>query len=377
MLTLKNLKIYTDEGIVDNGYIKFDDVIREIGSGEVEGIDMHGELLIPGYIDQHSHGLMGHDVMDGTKESIFEISKQLPLEGTTSFLATTMTDTVERIENALQNISNYIRTQEKGHAEVVGVHLEGPFISEVYKGAQRGDAIQDVSVELFNKYNKAAMGMIKQVTIAPELEKADELIAHLSKSAIVASIGHTDTSGEEALKAIENGARCFTHAYNGMSKLHHRDIGAVGAMLLSDDTYAELICDKIHVSDEATRLLYKTKTSDYIILITDGMRAKLLGDGDFDLGGQVVTVKDGQARLSSGVLAGSTLYMDDAVRNIISITECGIYDCIKMASMNPAKLHGLYHKKGSITVGKDADLLVVDSEMNLIETYCKGIKRLK
>ncbi len=377
MITLKNVTIFTEEGILENAYIRFDSTVHEIGQGDVEGLDMQGKLLIPGFIDQHTHGLMGHDAMDGTVEAIEVIANKLPLEGTTSFLATTMTETKEVIKKALGAIKKYNDNQTAGNAEMLGVHLEGPFISEVYKGAQRGDAIQEVSIELFKEYLEASGDLIKQVTIAPELNNAQELIKFMSANSIVSSIGHTNTSGEEALKAIKNGATCFTHAYNGMRKYHHRNIGAVGAMFLNDDAYAEVICDRIHSTENAMKVLFKAKGVERIILVTDGMRAKLLGEGEFDLGGQKVIVKDHQARLENGALAGSTLFMDHAVRNVLDFTEYSIYDVIQMASVNPAQLHGLYHKKGSIAVGKDADLLLVDKEINILETYCKGVKRLK
>ncbi|AIO19396.1 N-acetylglucosamine-6-phosphate deacetylase [Candidatus Izimaplasma bacterium HR1] len=373
MKVLKNLRIFTEDGIVENGFIRFDTLIREIGQGDVEGEDMNGKTLIPGFVDQHIHGLLGHDIMDGNYEGLNEIATNLPKEGTTSFLATTMTETKENIIKALRNIRNYNNINQNIGAEILGVHLEGPFISSIYKGAQREDAIQDISIELFDEYYQASGELIKQVTIAPELNNANKLIKHMVRKDVVASIGHSNTSGEEALEAIKNGAKCFTHAYNGMSKLHHRNIGAVGAMFLSD-TYSELICDRIHTSDNATRLLYKVKTSDKLILITDSMRAKLLGDGEYELGGQKVIVNNSEARLEDGVLAGSTLFMNEAIKNMQDITECGIYELIKMSSSNPAILHNVYDRKGSIKVGKDADLLVIKDDLSIDEVYCKGTK---
>lgn len=372
MITLKNLKIYAEDGIIENGYIQFDEIIQYIGQGDIEGIDMKGYLLIPGFIDQHIHGLSGYDVMDGTIESMEKIVSKLPLEGTTSFLATTMTETKEETKKVLMNLSEFHKNQTPGNSELIGIHLEGPFISEEYKGAQRSDVIQEVSIDLFDEIFNASSGLIKQVTLAPELEKSQELIRYMSLKGVVPSIGHTNASSKVTLDAIRNGARCFTHAYNAMSKLHHRDIGAVGAMLLSEDSFAEVICDKVHVSDEAIKLLYKLKGSEKTILVTDSMRAKLEGDGEFELGGQSVTVKNGVARLHDGSLAGSTLLMNEAIRNFIDITGANIQDIIKMSSENPAKLHGLFDRKGSIKVGKDADLLVVDNRLNIVSSYCKG-----
>lgn len=373
MKTLKNLTIYTEGKIIKNGYIKFDDKIREIGSGDIEGIDMKGKMLIPGFIDQHIHGVSGHDVMDGDFEGLRVIAKDLCLEGTTSFLATTMTDTKENIIKALKNIKLYKETTKDVAADLLGVHLEGPFISQIYKGAQREDAIQELSIKLFEEYNEAAGGLIKQITLAPELEGSSEFIEYVTSKGVVVSIGHSNTSGEQAIKAVEKGACCYTHAYNGMSKLHHRNIGAVGSMFLTD-AYSELICDRIHTSDNAIRLLHKVKTSEKIILITDGMRAKRLGDGEYDLGGQKVIVTGKEARLESGVLAGSTLLMDDAFRNMNEVVQCGIYDLINMSSNNSAKMHNVSEFKGSIKVGKDADLVVLNNDLSIEEVYCKGNK---
>ncbi len=374
MTILKNLTIYMEDKKIENGYISFDDKIIKIGTGDIEGIDMEGKILVPGYIDQHVHGASGYDVMDADYVGLATIARDLCKEGTTSFMPTTMTDTKEKILSALSNIRKYKEENKEPAAEVVGIHLEGPFISHIYKGAQREDAIQDISLTLFDEYNEAAGGLIKQITVAPELKNADEFIKYVTSKGVVVSIGHSNTTGEEALEAIKNGAKCFTHAFNGMSKLHHRNIGAVGAMMLSEESYAELICDRIHTSDNATRLLYKVKTSDKVILVTDGMRAKQLGDGEYDLGGQKVIVQDNAARLENGVLAGSTLLMNDALKNMQDVVKCGIYDLVKMTSSNSSMLHGISNRKGSITVGKDADLVILNKDLSILNVYCKGVK---
>lgn len=373
MKTLKNLTIYSEEGIIENGYIIFDSTIKEIGQGDIEGTDMEGKLLIPGFIDQHIHGLLGQDAMDGSYDGLETIATNLPKEGTTSFLATTMTETKENILKALKNIANYRENNSLVGAEILGVHLEGPFISTEYKGAQREDAIQEVSIELFNEFYKASGESIKEVTIAPEQQNANALITYLTSIGIVSSIGHSNATGNEALDALKHGASCFTHGFNSSSKFHHRDIGTVGAMLLSDG-HAELICDRIHTCENTVRLLYKVKDSDKTILITDSMRAKALDDGEYELGGQTVIVTGNEARLENGVLAGSVLLMSDAVKNMKEITNCSIEDIILMSSTNQAKLHNIYDRKGSIAIGKDADLLVVDSDLNIQNVFCKGEK---
>lgn len=373
MTVLKNATIYTENEIIENGYIKYDETIQEIGKGDIDGIDMKQKIIIPGFIDQHVHGVSGHDVMDADYEGLKTIAKNLCKEGTTSFMPTTMTDTKENILEALKNIKAFKESTTEPSAEIIGVHLEGPFISHIYKGAQREDAIQDISIELFDEYNEASGGLIKLITVAPELSNANKFISYVTSKGVVVSIGHTNATGKEALEAIENGARCFTHAFNGMSKLHHRDIGAVGAMMLSD-AYSELICDRIHTSDNATKLLYKVKTSEKVILVTDGMRAKQLGDGEYELGGQKVIVSNNAARLENGVLAGSTLLMNDAFINMKEVTNCGIYDLLNMTSKNSSVLHGLHISKGSITVGKDADFVVLNDDLSIDSVHCRGIK---
>ncbi|MFU8792444.1 MAG: N-acetylglucosamine-6-phosphate deacetylase [Acholeplasmataceae bacterium] len=374
MTTLKNLTIYLENEIIKDGYITFDRHIIEIGQGDCDGIDMAGKLLIPGFIDQHIHGAYGSDVMDALEHSLETMSQSLPLEGTTSYFATTMTETSDGIKNALASVKTYIETNQKPGAELLGVHLEGPFISKTYKGAQRLDAISDPSISLFDMYNKASGYNIKQVTLAPETKDALPLIKHLNQLNIVASIGHSDASYDVTQEAITAGASLFTHGYNAMRPLHHRDLGVVGAMLLHEETYAELICDFVHTSKPAAKLLYKNKGKDRLILITDAMRAKGLKDGVYNLGGQHVIKKGLEARLEDGTLAGSVLKMDDAVKNFKTLTNASIETIIAVASANPAKLHRIFDRKGSIAVGKDADFIIIDEDINIYETYCLGIR---
>lgn len=378
MNILKNLTIYTKDRIIENGYIKFNEKIIEIGQGNIEdGIDQKGLLLIPGFIDQHIHGVKGFDAMDANFHDFQEISKNLPFEGTTSYLATTMTDSKENIIKALESIRNFKESNFTYGAELIGVHLEGPFISPIYKGAQREDAILLPSIPLFNEFYQKSGNLIKQVTIAPETKGAIPLIKHLVNLGIVASIGHSNAKDTDVIEALSMGANSFSHGYNAMSRLHHRDLGVVGMMLLDDHAYAEVICDEIHASKLAVQLLYKNKTSKKLILVTDAMRAKLLGEGHYMLGGQDVYVNQNQARLSDGTLAGSVLRMIDAVKKMKAITNCSISEIIEMASYNPAKIHKIDDRKGSIEIGKDADLLIVDADLNLLETYCRGIRITK
>lgn len=376
IMILTNIRIYGENRTIEKGYIVFNTTIEAFGPMEEmphltgEKRDMTGYSLIPGFIDQHIHGLYGHDTMDGTKEALEAFSKYLPKEGTTSFLATTMTETSERIENALKNVAE---SDVKNGAECLGVHLEGPFISPVFKGAQSERAIQKPSVDVFDRYDRASGRKIREVTLAPEREGGFELVSHLKQLNIVPSIGHSNATGEETKEALAKGASCFTHAYNAMKGLHHRDSGVVGTMFLADEAYAEIIADGIHTSEDAISLLIRNKTDRRVILITDAMRAKGLADGTYDLGGQKVIVKGLEARLADGTLAGSVLRMIDAVKNVQRITGAPMESLIRMASTNPAENLGVAQRKGTISVGKDADLLIIDDQLSIIDTYCRGV----
>jgi len=370
MKALKNITIYTEDKVIKNGYIKFDETIQELGQGSIDGEDMQGMILIPGFIDQHIHGIHGYDVMDANKEVLDAFRTYLPKEGTTAYYATTMTASKEDIKKALKNIASY--ETDKAGAELLGVHLEGPFISEVYKGAQNKEYITSMSKEIMDEYIQEANDKIKHVTLAPELEGASNFITYLKDQNIVVSLGHSDASEHKVKEALNSGAVCFTHAFNAMSKLHHRDIGMVGMMLQRKDAYAELIADTIHVNKEAMKLLYKIKGEDNIILVTDAMRAKQLAKGRYDLGGQEVIVNDKEARLEDGTLAGSVLEYIDGVKNMQNHLDLSIQELIKISSLNPAKLHQIDDRKGSIRLGKDADMLLLDQNFNIVRTYTRG-----
>jgi len=372
MTTLKNCKIYTENGVLENASIRFNTTITAIDKSSEFGEDMCGNIIIPGFIDQHIHGVGGCDIMDGTVESLDTISRLLPFEGTTSFLATTLTESEDSIIHALTNIKQYLENHSQPGAQLLGVHLEGPFIACEYKGAQSEEHIKDIDLDLFDTFQKASGNHILTVTLAPEKAKALDLIDHLKKQNITISLGHSNATYSEVQKAMAHGANCFTHAYNAMSKFHHRDIGMVGALLLDQFAYAEVIADGFHVSDEALSLLYKNKTSEKTILITDSMRAKGMPDGLYLLGSQQVQVSNHRATLQDGTIAGSLLKMNDGVKRMKSVTDASIYDLIRMSAMNPAILHHIDDRKGSIALEKDADLLVINEQFEIIRTYCQG-----
>jgi len=294
-----------------------------------------------------------------------------------SAFSTTMTQSNEAVEKALRNAGTYIEEQTDADAEVVGIHLEGPFISPKRAGAQPPTHIQDPNVTLFQEWQKAAGGHIKLVTLAPEQPNGLALTSYLKETNVVASIGHSDSTYDQVGEAIEAGASHITHLYNGMRGLHHREPGVLGAAYLRDELFVELITDGIHCRPEMVKLAYDQITSERMILITDSLRAKWLKNGTYDLGGQPVHVNDTTATLADGTLAGSILKMNDAIKNTMSFTNCSLEDIVKMTAENPAKQLNLFDTKGSIKIGKDADIVVLNENLDVEMTFCRGTLSFK
>ncbi|WP_066251650.1 N-acetylglucosamine-6-phosphate deacetylase [Neobacillus drentensis] len=381
-ILLMGARVYSEQQIIEDGYIKIkNQKIIEMGSSnELSNKDGFNVIeipahynAVPGFIDVHIHGVAGADTMDATKEALDTMVMALPKEGTTSFLATTMTQEGKQIENALINAGKYIKEQQfPGKSEIIGIHLEGPFVNSLMAGAQPIQHIIDPDVSLLKEWQKLSNETIKLVTLAPERPSGLAMIRYLKENGIIASIGHTAATYDEVNEAIEAGANHVTHLFNQMRGLHHREPGVVGAAFLREELKAEIIVDGVHVRPEMVNLAFKQKQSDGLILITDSMRAKCLKNGKYDLGGQEVTVENGKAILEEGTLAGSILKMGHAVKNIISFTGCSLDEAIEMSSVNPAKQLGFYDRKGSITVGKDADIVILDEDMEVYMTICRG-----
>lgn len=376
MKGFKNVNVYLpNQGIVKNSIGVEDGKISAIGKElNVENYcDVQENwIVVPGFIDQHIHGAMSSDSMDGSYKDIENIALGLAKEGTTSFLPTTMTQSPENIRQALVSIKEYMDAKPNVGARALGVHLEGPFISLKFIGAQPEEFVAKPSIQVFKEYQEVSGDNIRIVTLAPEEEGSSELIQYLKANNIVASVGHTNATSEDIEKAIELGLSNVTHTYNAQRPLHHREIGVVGSALLYDELNCELICDTIHVSVPAIKLVIKNKPHDKVTLVTDSMRAKHMADGDYELGGQPVYVRNGEARLSNGTLAGSVLKMNHAVRNVHKLAGIPLTDVLDFATINPAKNIGVDKERGSIEVGKYADLVVLDENFEVVMTIVEG-----
>ena len=372
MKKFSNAKVYVEgKGIIATDLL-FDDKIQGFsGDGEVIEIPQNATVF-PAFIDSHVHGAGGSDAMDGEVSALKTVAKTLAADGTATFLATTMTQSPANIKKALSAVKAYREENPEDGAEIFGVHLEGPFIAEKFKGAQPLEYVAAPSVEVFEEYRSASGNCIKTVTLAPEKEGAEELIKAHAKSGVNASIGHTSAKFADIERAVAAGARNVTHTYNAQSPLHHRDIGTVGAALLLDELQTEIIADTIHVSVPAIKLLVKNKPKNKITLITDAMRAKGMPDGESELGGQKVFVKNGEARLADGTLAGSVLKMNVAVKNMVQKVGVSVTDAVDFATINPARVIGADKIKGSIALGKHADFAVLDDDFNVIMTIRAG-----
>lgn len=371
--------------ILKNHVLVFDESIHAIETEEAykircmndgnatEEFHLNG-LLVPGFIDIHIHGSNGHDVMDGSVHALEEISKSLIKSGTTSFLATTMTMSQPEIEKSLDTIQSYIKLQEERifsksnfGARLIGAHLEGPFINPAYKGAQNEKHVQRPTREWLEPY----MDIVKMITLAPEMDEGFNFTRSFKDTGIVLSIGHSGCDYETASVAYDEGINHITHCFNAMTGLHHRKPGIVGAALTMPFTL-DLIPDGIHIHPDFMGPFIKLKGIDQTILITDAMRAAMMPEGNFDLGGQPVIVKDGCCRLEDGTLAGSILSTDQALRNLLDKSDLCIDEIVRMLSENPAKRLGLFSERGSLEIGKKADIVVLDDVTQVSHVFING-----
>ncbi len=332
--------------------------------------DLAGKLILPGFIDIHTHGGAGVDFNHAGADEVRRVARFFSSRGVASFLPTILSDSSEIMLAQLDTITDPAVLADC--PQILGVHLEGPFLDEQYRGAQPARFLRGCDTVLFDELQRAARGMIRLVTVSPELPGACDFIRALKASGVRASVGHSAASYEEAMAAIGAGTVCATHVMNAMKLLHMHDPAILTAVLESD-IYAEMICDGFHLHPPIVRLLLKAKGRDRMIAVTDSIMAAGLPDGTYVLGANDVLVSGGDAKLASGGMrAGSTLTMIDAVRNIMSFTGMALGEVSALVSGNPARMLGVYRDTGSIAEGKRADLVVLDSELCVAMTMSRG-----
>lgn len=335
-------------------------------------------LFIPGFVDVHVHGGAGHDFMYSDKDALDAITKYHSEQGTTTMLATSMTAPKADIDQVLAEVHHY-RSSPMPYAQLAGVHLEGPFISPKWPGAQNPEHIVPANIDWLEEWEAAYPGLMKQVTLAPEREGALEAIRWLRNHNITAALGHTDATYEEVIAAADAGLNQAVHTFNAMTPLHHRKPGTVGAVLSDNRIRGEIIADGIHVHPAMVSLLAHLKNEDNLLLITDAMSATGLSDGEYKIGDLPVTVKDGVATLrdNPGALAGSTLTMIRGFQFLVQQAGMSLEDASRAASQHPAASLGLQDVIGTLEAGKQADLLLLDEALNLQGVWIQGHRQLR
>lgn len=385
-ILIKNAKIITPYEILSNysTSIENNKIINIEKSNSFENADFDlvisadGKYLSPGFIDIHNHGNYGHDTMEATIEALDSMSSFHLKNGVTGFLPTTITAPPEGIKRAIKNVVEYIEIQknrnenERVKSQVLGLYLEGPYFSEAKKGAQSLEYIKNPDIKELDEFISISNNNVKIVSLAPELKGATETISYLKAKGITISAGHSNATFEEAKAGVDRGITLTTHLYNGMRSFSHRDPAIIGAALIDERVACEMICDGIHIHPAAMELAVKMKGKDGIVLISDAVMAAGLEDGEYELGGKRVFVKNGEVRLPEGNLAGSTLTLNKAVYNMVNMVGIPLHDAVRMASLNPSRVIGLSNNKGSIEIGKDADLIIFDENINVFSVIVRG-----
>lgn len=355
-----------EDGIIKEGY----------PYNEKEVTKDYGDLrILPGFIDIHCHGAYGFDTNDANPEGLRKWAKGIVDEGVTSFLATTLTQSEEVLTNAVSNVAKVVEEGYEG-AEILGIHFEGPYLNKAHKGAQPEEYCVKPNIEQFKRYQKAAHGLIKYITMAVENDEDFTLTKYCSQNNVVVSIGHSNATYEQAVQAYAHGARSMTHVYNAMTPFTHRANGLVGGALRIRNMYGEIICDGNHSTLAALNNFFTSKGPDYSVMITDSLMCKGFPVGTkFDFGGQeVVIYPDGSAHLvEAGNLAGSTLNVNKGLKILIEDALVPVNYAINACTSNPARCLHVDDRKGTIGVGYDADLVVLDRDYEVVQTYCKGI----
>lgn len=379
-MIIRNARVFTEDGSFMQGDVvvkdgRFDSVLERTAdtdaandSTQQEIIDASGLIMIPGLVDIHFHGCRGADMCDGTVEALDVITSYEASVGVTSVCPATMTIPRDELLCVMKNAGDYIY---HGGAHLVGINMEGPFISPSKKGAQAAENIMHCDYEYFRQLQDAANGLIKLVDIAPEEPGAFEFIDK-AKDETVISIAHTAADYDTAKEAIEHGASHATHLYNAMPSLHHRNPGVIGAVRDSQKCHVELICDGVHIHPSVIRATFAMFGAERIILISDSMRATGLEDGEYTLGGQPVTVRGNLATLHDGTIAGSATNLMDCMRFAINEAGISLEEAIMCATANPAKEINIFDEAGSISVGKKADFVLLNNALDIVSVYIDG-----
>ena len=367
--------------IPDAAILLEDDRIRAIGpragmelSPGTRELDARGLLAAPGFIDVHIHGAAGRDAMEATPEALAGIAACVARHGTTSFVATTVSAGVPETLRSLEGLAAAIRAHHanpRAAPECLGVHLEGPFLNPARRGVHPPEYLIPPSPGVLARFLGAAGGFARILTLAPELPGAEETIAAARAAGLVVSMGHTDATYSEAVRAIELGARHAAHVYNAMRPFSHRETGVIGAVLTDPRVTAEVIADGVHVDDPALRLLLAAKSAESVLLVSDGTAATAMPDGNYRLGAIEVTVAGGVCRNREGRIAGSTLTLDRAVRRMVALGVPAAA-AVQMATFNPARLLGIEARKGRLVPGADADIVLLDSAFNISQVFFRG-----
>ncbi len=372
---IENGKVYVDGSFQDLTLHIVDGKIEFAGSVPqgAETVDAQGARIVPGFIDTHMHGAVGVDVNGATAEDLETIGKFLAQHGTTAFQGSVLTDTQEQTEWCIGQYKDYRSTPREG-AELVGIHLEGPFLAKAYKGAMPEHLLQNSNIDLVRHYQELAQGGIRYITLSPELPGVLDMIPELRKLGITVGIGHSGATYDQAMEAISLGATVGTHVGNAMRLFHQHEPAIFGAVMESD-VYCETICDGRHLVPGTVRMYFKCKGPQHIVAITDSIMAAGLPDGNYHLGVNDVVVKDGDAKLlSDGTRAGSTLTQDIALKNMLSWLPLSLEEILPTLTENPAREMGLWETKGSIAPGKDADLVFLDEQTQITQVYTRGIR---
>ncbi len=364
-------RLYSDGKIMRNGVLNIENGrISDIADSGEYDLDLSAYMLVPGFIDMHTHGAVGIESTFASEEELQKLSLFYAENGVTGFCATTVSSSLEVVDTAVRTISSARKKGVPG-AELLGVYLEGPYIAPEFKGAHDEKLLRGPDLEELKKIVASSNGALRVFALAPELPGAEEAIRYLTSEGVRVSCGHSAATCEEAMRGFKAGASITVHTYNAMKGLHHRDVGLLGASLVSDDTYNEIICDLIHVSKEAVEIVFRAKPQDKIVLITDSMCATGMEDGSYTIGKLPITVKDGVARTESGALAGSSLRMNVAVKNLCEGLGLPLERVILAATKNPAEALGL-SDVGSIKKGYRANLTALKDDFSVALTMVDG-----